>query len=481
MKRWIWLAFAIVALATAGVTLIALPRTPEWTTSSTQAFSEIEAGQADLNKFYFREALRHFQLAHELDPDLLIAKWRITQLLMRENSDQASRFVDELMTADLSTLTPREKFFIEHWRAVRNDQPDEAARLLDECIREHPNDPYMLERKAMEAWQQVNFEDGDHLNDAERLYEELLELDPNWVIAYNMLGYIRMMQGRFAEAEESFKSYRFIAPDQANPHDSLGELYITTGRYDEAEDSLNRAIEIKRDFWASYIHLAILKSYSGDFEGAYRVIERGRAEEMPKGIAFGMECRTHFAELAQRGEWRQVLDERGSECVAGFKNSFAAIITHRAACRTGDWETATALEDEAEWILGEAEKSGDLDLSLAFQALTPHLRGVRLAIEGDFGAAEKQLRESDNRLSFMEVDFGMYKLYNRLLLAETLLAARQDADAHQLVAAVRRINPPMVKEFEASGFRILGLGSRLTPDSTRSTEEAKPQSSRVSL
>jgi hypothetical protein len=202
---------------------------------------------------------------------------------------------------------------------------------------------------------------------------------------------------------------------------------------------------------------------------------------MPKGIAFGMECRTHFAELAQRGEWRQVLDERGSECVAGFKNSFAAIITHRAACRTGDWETATALEDEAEWILGEAEKSGDLDLSLAFQALTPHLRGVRLAIEGDFGAAEKQLRESDNRLSFMEVDFGMYKLYNRLLLAETLLAARQDADAHQLVAAVRRINPPMVKEFEASGFRILGLGSRLTPDSTRSTEEAKPQSSTVSL
>ena len=480
MKRWIWLAFAIVALATAGVTLIALPRTPEWTTSSTQAFSEIEAGQADLNKFYFREALRHFQRAHELDPDLLIAKWRITQLLMRENSDQASRFVDELMTADLSKLTPREKFFIEHWRAVRNDQPDEATRLLDECIREHPNDPYMLERKAREAWQQANFEDPERLADAERLYEEVLKLDPNWVIAYNMLGYIKMMQGRFADAEESFKSYRFIAPDQANPHDSLGELYITTGRYDEAEVSLNRAIEIKRKFWASYIHLAILKSYSGDFEGAYRVIDRGRAEEMPKGIAFGMECRTHFAELAQRGEWRRILDERGSECVVGFKNSFAAIITHRAACRTGDWETATALEDEAERILGEAEKSGDLDLSLAFQALTPHLRGVRLAIEGDFGAAEKQLRESDNRLSFMEVDFGMYKLYNRLLLAETLLAARQDADAHQLLAAVRRINPPIVQEFEEAGFRALGLGRGNAPLGV-ATPTVEPPSSMTAL
>jgi len=62
-----------------------------------------------------------------------------------------------------------------------------------------------------------------------------------------MLGYIRMMQGRFAEDEESFKSYRFIAPDQANPHDSLGELYITTGRYDEAEKILGLGSRLTPD------------------------------------------------------------------------------------------------------------------------------------------------------------------------------------------------------------------------------------------
>jgi len=81
----------------------------------------------------------------------------------------------------------------------------------------------------------------------------------------------------------------------------------------------------------------------------------------------------------------------------------------------------------------------------------------------------------------MFVEQGMYKLYNQLLLAETLLAARQDAEAHEMLAAVRRINPPMVQEFEDTGFRILGLGSRLTLDSTRLTEEVKPQRSRMSL
>ena len=78
-----------------------------------------------------------------------------------------------------------------------------------------------------------------------------MEIAPNWVIAYNQLGYINMSKGRFAEAEERFKSYRFIAPDQANPHDSLGELFIALGRNDEAEESFEKAIEIKPDFWAS--------------------------------------------------------------------------------------------------------------------------------------------------------------------------------------------------------------------------------------
>jgi len=110
MKRWIWLAFSIAVLAAAGVTLVAPPKTSQWTTSSPQAFAEYEAGQADMNKFYFPEALQHFERTNEFDPDFLLAKWRVTQLLMREGSDQADRFIDELMTVDLSKLTPREEF-----------------------------------------------------------------------------------------------------------------------------------------------------------------------------------------------------------------------------------------------------------------------------------------------------------------------------------------------------------------------------------
>lgn len=475
MKRWIGLSVAILVVAVAGMTLVALPRSQEWTTSSPEALAAYEAGDAALNKVYVDEARAHFQRALEYDPDFFIAKLRVAQFLEMESPENAEQMFIDLSAADLTALTPRERFVIEYSLAIQNRKTDEAAQLLDQCVSEHPNDPYMIEIKAGELWRQ------GHLEEAEELFQRLLEIDPNWAVAYNALGYIKMMQGRFPEAEDRFKRYRYIAPDQANPHDSLGELFTNTGRYQEAEMAFERAIETKPDFWASYLHLAILKSYASDWVAVDRIIDRGRAEGMPQSMIVGMVCRAHYAELADREAWEQILEERDSQCVENFTEGLAAIVTHRAACRTGDWDTALALEQEAAEILAGAEKNGDVDLSMAMQPVVPHLEGVRLAIEGNLVDAGKLLRETDDRLTFMEVSFGTYKLYNRLLLAEILLAEGKDGEAHTLLDGVRRINPLMVQEFEDSGFRILGLGSRLTLDTTRSTENPKPRRSRMSL
>ncbi len=44
MKRWLWLAAAAVIVIAAGVTLVALPRGQEWTSSSPEAVAEFQAG-----------------------------------------------------------------------------------------------------------------------------------------------------------------------------------------------------------------------------------------------------------------------------------------------------------------------------------------------------------------------------------------------------------------------------------------------------
>lgn len=451
MKRWAWSVVFVLPLAAVAVTLVARPPAAEWTTTSPEALAEFEAGLEAQEKVYFAEAREHYRRARELDPAFAMAKWRYAALLFEEDPETAQKLFNEVLAEDPSGLTDREVFILERGRANRTGRTDDARVLVDQYIARHPNDPYGVSVKAHQVWGTGDYEE------ATRLFQHILEVDPNWVNAYNALGYLAMTQGRFTESEEYFKSYRFVVPDQANPHDSLGELFVTLGRHAEAEASLERSIELKPDFWASYEKLIIMKAHAGDNEGARAVIARARAEGMAEEAALRFDCLVHYTELASRERWKQILVEKDAECVTGNEPGFATIVTHRAACRLGDWETVQMLEDAADGALLEAERRGDSDAMAAIQATILHLQGVRLANQGDLKSAQDRLQAADRRLTFLQTHSAIFKLSNRLTLVEILLADGRDAEAHKLLADIRSTNPPMVAEFERSRFRILGL------------------------
>lgn len=450
MKRWMWLSLAAVVVAAAAVTLVALPKAPDWTSTSPEAVAAFQAGMDAQMKVYYEDSRRNFQRAVELDPDFVIANLMAIDMY-RDDEKKAAAMWAKVENADLALLTPRERFYIQRARARHAKQPEEAQRLLDEYVAKYPNDPYILNQKAMETWLR-----GD-LEDAERLYQRLVEIAPNWVIAYNQLGYINMMKGRFAEAEEYFKSYRFIAPDQANPHDSLGELFITQGRDDEARESLESAIRIKPDFWAAYEHLVLMQSSSGDFEGSRETIDRVRAAGGPEDLVTSMECLVHYTELRNAGDWREIMAEADSKCVQGFKEGYSTVATHFAACKLGEWEKAMEMEVETANLLEKMGDHGNERDLMTLRGAFLHMQGVRLALQGDYAEAEEKLRAADEGLTYVEAGVGMYKLFNRMILAEVLLADNQDAEAHGLLANVRAVNPVLVAEFEDSGLKNLGL------------------------
>jgi tetratricopeptide (TPR) repeat protein len=453
MKRWMWLTLAAAVVVGAGVTLVALPSGQEWTTDSPEALAELQAAMDAQMKVYYDEANRHIKRAYELDPDFVMAKLMYSDRVRwyEKDEERAEKMLQEVFATDTSNLNPRERFFIERSRAYHEERSEDAIAILDEYVAKYPNDPYILNQKALRTWHL------GELEEAERLYQRLVEISPNWVIAYNQLGYITMMQGRFAEAEEYFKSYRFIAPDQANPYDSLGELFITVGRYDEAQETLERALEIKPDFWASYQHLVLMKSFNGDLEGTREMIERARMAEMPEEMLFGMDCLEHYTALRNAEAWQQIMDEADSKCVEGFKQGFSTVSTHFAACKLGDWEKAMAMEVEAANILEKVEKSGAEKDAMTVRGAFLHMQGVRLALQGEFEEAEGKLRAADEVLTYVEAGTSMYKLFNRMILAEVLFAGGQDAEAHGLLTKVRGVNPVMVADFEDSGLKVIGL------------------------
>ncbi len=453
MKRWMWLTLAAAVVVGAGVTLVALPSGQEWTTDSPEALAELQAAMDAQMKLYYDEANRHIKRAYELDPDFVMAKLMYSDRVRWDDKDEerAEKMLQEVFATDTSNLNPRERFYIERSRAYHEERSEDAIVILDEYVAKYPNDPYILNQKAVRTWHL------GELEEAERLYQRLVEISPNWVIAYNQLGYITMMQGRFAEAEEYFKSYRFIAPDQANPYDSLGELFITVGRYDEAEETLERALEIKPDFWASYQHLVLMKSFNGDLEGTREMIERARMAEMPEKMLFGMDCLEHYTALRNAEAWQQIMDEADSKCVEGFKEGFSTVTTHFAACKLGDWEKAMAMEVDAANILEKVETSSSEKDAITVRGAFLHMQGVRLALQGEYEEAEEKLRAADEGLTYVEAGTGMYKLFNRMILVEVLLAGGQDAEAHGLLTKVRGVNPVMVADFEESGLKVIGL------------------------
>ena len=131
-----------------------------------------------------------------------------------------------------------------------------AEKTLAAYLEEHPNDPWALSIRCDQAWQHRDWPPTEECN------RRLIKADPNWVQAQNQLGYIAMAQGRFAEAEQLFRTYLYIAPDQANPHDSMGELFTVLGRYAESEKELEEAIRIRPSFCASWEHLVLLHDVS---------------------------------------------------------------------------------------------------------------------------------------------------------------------------------------------------------------------------
>lgn len=453
MKRWIWLALAAVIVVGAGVTLVALPGGQEWTTDSPEALAAFEAGMAAEKKLYWDDAREHFARAAELDPDFVMAKLMCVDEKMKADKAEGEALLDEVLAAHTSSLTVREQYFVERSRAYREERREEIPQIIDKYLAKIPNDPYVLNDKAQRA-----FSLGDY-DQAEPLYQRLVEIAPNWVLGYNQLGYINMSRGRFAEAEESFKSYRFIAHDQANPHDSLGELYLALGRYDEAEQNFEKALGIKPNFWPAYEHIALLKSFNDDLEGTREIIERARSAGMPEDSLTALGCHEEFMALRYTRSWREILElAENSECVKKDDVNFAKTTVHLAACELGDWDTALQIEQSAEELLASIEEKGAQGRGVdRLRAAVEHLKGVRLALQGDYGEAEELLRAADDRLTYVEAGATIFKLYNRTILVELLLADGQDAEAHGLLSKVRGVNPVWVAEFQDSGFKVIGL------------------------
>jgi tetratricopeptide (TPR) repeat protein len=428
--RRIALIAVVLALAAGAAFWLRAATRRSWTTDSPAALAEYERGRQVHMRFYFADARAAYERALELDPGFVAAKLA----LIDSDVDQETRvrLVAELRAADRERLTERERFLLDILFARLDDDLAGRTARIEAYLERHPEDPWALYSAASDSWIRQDWEV------AERRYRRLLEVDPNWVLAHNNLGYIAMAQGRFAEAEARFRTYRFVAPDQANPHDSLGELLVLIGRYDEARAELEEALAIRPDFCASYdnlMRLAALSRRPGDLDALAPRVARDCHPDFARRFACMLPVVRGFLTGDAEAPWRAP----DPACEEVYRHP--EVLVHRLALVSGRRELALALEE----TLRAKSASVGADFPKAAEELATLIaffEGQRASIDGDWARAIERWRAVDAAGEFWQAGGGgVLKLIARRELARALREVGDEAAAAEAIARTRAVNP----------------------------------------
>lgn len=431
MKRW-WIALlALVLAAGAGAAWWAQRRSLAWTSDSPQAVAQLEAALDASMKYYNPEARVHLERALELDPDFAAAKVMAVEL---SRGEERERLIAELRQIDVDRLNRRERFLINQVLLRHDGDTAAADRALEDYLAAHPEDPFALSTACSLAWDRQDFER------ARALYERLIAVDPNWVMARNHLGYLAMAQGRFEEAERHFETYAYIAPDQPNPHDSMAELMTLLGRYDDARAELERALALRPDFCPSYPHLLMVEVLSGQMQRAAEVVERARQH-----------CDERLAEqlVCQVESWDAAIGTPPSEVWARIpERCRAPELLHgdpavRAALAAGETEVFQGYVFRLRSVVAENLEIGRKSLNM--QGVVAHYDGVAALARGRVEVAVGRFEAADQALSLRGIDRGIPKLANRADLARAQELLGDSAAAARTWDSIDEVNPRLVE------------------------------------
>lgn len=433
MRKVTLILIGLGALAGA-IALRCVAERPEWTSSSAAAIEAFEQGLSAEKKIYRNEAREHFARAVEIDPEFAIARLKLLSLA-KPDEDKPKRIRALIAETDLERLSPREQFLMRHYLALLDRDRARAGALLETYLRENPNDLHALTIRCDGLW------GAQKLQDAEKCFSKLLTIDPNWVLAQNHLGYIRMARGDFASAEEAFKAYERIAPDQANPHDSLGELLMLVGRYDEAQRSFERAVTVRSDFCASWSHLIDLAFLRGDAQAADAILKRAESAVCPPEFFRAQRCRSALWERVGESPSAAATAVQDLDCGSSEFDVLSRALAFDAALSGGEPGLVIRLRKQAEQSAKVYRTR-----SMPFPILS-HIEGRDLAARGQTAEAIAKLRKADNDETYAGESAGLFKLYNRLVLAALLEADGKSAEAAALRSGIDAVNPQFAKRF----------------------------------
>lgn len=385
------------------------------TTSSEKAREAYVKGREYSENLRFTEARNYFQQAIEADSEFAMAYLSLAQTQTTTNEFYAAF---NQARARVNRVSDGERLMIEAVEAGIGGETQLQEQLLTELTELYP-----LDKRAHMAL--GNFLFGQQLYQrAIAEYRKIKALDPNFAPPYNQAGYSFRALEKYKEAEEAFKTYIRLIPDDPNPYDSYAELLMKIGEFAESIDSYRRALNLDSSFAASYFGIASNLVYLGKYDSARQVLEVLYNRATDSGIKRNALAVTGFAysdeglldKTVEQFEKMLAIGEQAGDSGSVSNDLILLALVHTAR---QDWNAAidclnrqlvatehSNLDEAAKKNLRRVNLSGRTALAIAKGDLT---EGKQLADEY-FAAVEK----IGTRLQLM----NGHSLYGRLATAE---------------------------------------------------------------
>jgi protein O-GlcNAc transferase len=157
----------------------------------------------------------------------------------------------------------------------------------------------------------VKHHQAGQLQQAEQLYRQILQGDPQQVDALRLLGVIAHQVGRHDLAIDYMSQALRLNPGHAEAHNSLAVVYKAQGRVEEAVAHYREALRLKPDFAEAHNNLAaVLK-------------DQGRLEEAVASYEQALRLKPHYAEAQMNVGSVRKDQGRLDEAVAAYRAGLA--------------------------------------------------------------------------------------------------------------------------------------------------------------
>jgi tetratricopeptide (TPR) repeat protein len=150
------------------------------------------------------------------------------------------------------------------------------------------------------AWQ--SFQAGQ-LPQAEHIFRQILQVDPNQVDALHLMGIIELQMGRADQAIEYLHATLRVAPDFVEAHNNLGMAFQAQGRFAEAVPSHQQSVRLRPEFPEAHSNLGRALQALGKLPEAVQSYQeatrlRPEAAELHYNLAIALRQQGKWAEAA---------------------------------------------------------------------------------------------------------------------------------------------------------------------------------------